>query len=126
MTENMKPQIRETIESLDDWDLMDLHNEYCRENNYWDDEIFGMADIDDILYQAKPSKVLSMAFFGDFNPNHGFFRFDGYGNLESFDFPSDYVDIDDITDYVIENDNCLGCQALAEKLEELKDEEDEE
>ena len=125
MQENMKEQIRETIESLDDWDLVELHNEYCRANNYYDDEIFDMAVIDDLLCDMKPSKVLNLAFYGDFNPNHEYFKFNGYGNLESLDYLSDYIDIDDITKYVVENEDSLGCQALAEKLEELSEDEEE-
>jgi hypothetical protein len=121
----LKAKVAEIISDLDDWDLLDLHNEYCRANNYYDDEIFDMAMIDDLLYEAKPSKILMMAYYGDFNPNHGYFRFDGYGNLDSFDFLRDVVDCEEIAEFVVEYGNCLSCRELEDKFNELLEEEEE-
>ena len=44
-----------------------------------------MDYLDDILYDTIPSEIARMMFFGDFNPNHNYFEFDGYGNLKSYD-----------------------------------------
>lgn len=48
------------------------------------DSIYDMDDFDEIMGDARPSEVADKMYYGDFNPNHDYFIFDGYGNLESF------------------------------------------
>ena len=44
-----------------------------------------MEDLDMYLDGLTPTDIANKIFFGDFNPNHEYFRFNGYENLESFD-----------------------------------------
>ena len=44
-----------------------------------------MEDLDMYLDGLTPTDIANKIFFGDFNPNHKYFRFNGYENLESFD-----------------------------------------
>ena len=44
-----------------------------------------MEDLDIYLDGLTPTDIANKIFFGDFNPNHEYFRFNGYENLESFD-----------------------------------------
>ncbi len=44
-----------------------------------------MEDLDVYLEGFTPTDIANKIFFGDFNPNHEYFRFNGYENLESFD-----------------------------------------
>ena len=48
-------------------------------------EFLDMEDLDMYLDGLTPTDIANKIFFGDFNPNHEYFRFNGYENLESFD-----------------------------------------
>ena len=48
-------------------------------------EFLDMEDLDVYLEGLTPTDIANKIFFGDFNPNHEYFRFNGYENLESFD-----------------------------------------
>ena len=48
-------------------------------------EFLNMEDLDMYLDGLTPTDIANKIFFGDFNPNHEYFRFNGYENLESFD-----------------------------------------
>ena len=48
-------------------------------------EFLYMEDLDMYLDGLTPTDIANKIFFGDFNPNHEYFRFNGYENLESFD-----------------------------------------
>ena len=45
--EELKEELKETIKNLTDWDVIDVWNTYCRKNNYYEDEIFAMAELDE-------------------------------------------------------------------------------
>lgn len=103
--ENDTDAFTEVIEDCDDWDG------YLEDDRWYsaDDleeildgrpivEILNMSrfgsDLDDWHYDSHNEKV-----FASFNPNRDWFRFDGYGNLES----SNYKDYNDKIDhYAIE------------------------
>ena len=48
-------------------------------------EWYGMAELDEIMYGQDAHGFACRIHFGDFNPMDDYFRFDGYGNLESVD-----------------------------------------
>ena len=48
-------------------------------------EFLYMEDLDIYLDGLTPTDIANKIFFGDFNPNHEYFKFNGYENLESFD-----------------------------------------
>lgn len=49
-------------------------------------ELFEMDMFDDIMSGFEPMEIALKAFFGDFNPNDDYFRFNGYANLESLSY----------------------------------------
>ena len=64
--------------------LLQVINSYdgsFEESTYYDMDLF-----DEFMSNCTPSKIARMIHFGDFNPNDDYFRFDGYGNLESLDW----------------------------------------
>jgi hypothetical protein len=85
--------IKENILNLSYYEIMVIHNQYCDINSYSDDMIFENDPyiINEIF--SDTFKALQCMFHGEYNPNHDFFKFDGYGNLESI---SDY----DILDHI--------------------------
>lgn len=76
----------------------DLLTEVCEELDSWDgflgdDRCYNMDEIDEILYDRKPSELLNMV-TSDFNCNDDYFYFNGYGNLESCNDKEDhYLDV---------------------------------
>jgi hypothetical protein len=54
----------------------------------------------------EPIEIIRMTAYGDFNYSHDYFRFDGYGNLESLSYlTSENLPelIENIVDAIIEN-----------------------
>lgn len=81
-----------------------------------------MDDMDEILYGIRPSEVALLIFYGNgFSPINDYFRFDGCGNLESFD-KEDYIqEIKDCMDDVISTLMDTGCRDFTDELNEILD-----
>ncbi len=70
------------------------------EINTWDSsldylQVFLMHEFNEFMC-GDPLEIANKIFYGDFNPNHEFFRFDAYGNLKSL---NEYDLRDEIIDY---------------------------
>ena len=92
--------------------------------------LYDMDDFDLVMEGYTPTEVVQRTFFGDFNPNDGYFFFNGYGNLESiaeWEMEDHFEPIlDEIIDSMLYhyddlyiNDNNLNC-LVGEYLEEMK------
>ena len=107
------------IEELDSW------NECL-----YEDKIFSMDELDEVLQDIEPSEILRSALFGhdeshgnliksSFNLNREYFHYNGFGNLVSTD-ERDYSDY--LNDYfiqeIIDNKSHL---ALSEGAQEIID-----
>jgi hypothetical protein len=125
-TEKLENNITEYLESLRSSELLFIYSEFCSAANYRDDEIFSMDDFEEIVCGWKPLELAQRIFYGDFNPNHNYFYFNGYGNLVSTDYPADLVSIPDIAAYIIENDDELFDDEIREMLDEYNESEEEE
>ena len=110
------------------------------ENNMTDDELiqlvdmldsysgmdglaaYDMDDMDEIMYGKRPSEVALLIFYGSgFSPINDYFRFDGCGNLESFD-KEDYIqEIKDCMDDVVSTLMETGCRDFTDELNEILD-----
>lgn len=100
-------QIRDYLENLDDDSLLYIYRNYCDETENVDDDIYSMDDFDEIMESTKPWEVARACYFGDFRPCDKYFEFNGYGNIVSFNYISDKVDIDEIARFIVENNNSL-------------------
>lgn len=87
MTMTRKEAIRNYVEQLSWGDLADLiqymtaYDGCFEEATYYD-----MDEFDEFMSNCTPSEIARMIWFGEFNPNDEYFRFDAYGNLESLDW----------------------------------------
>ena len=119
--------IKNIIEDMDDSDAVALHNEYCYETNNYDDEIIEMERFDEICEGMTPSDIASGIFYGDFNPNHEYFHYDGYGNFESTNYPTDWIYPGDIAREVVDRECAFENDEIQEEIDSWsEDEEDEE
>ena len=106
------------INSMNDEELIELHNRYCEAAGYEDDRIYSMYELDEILEGRTPTDILSMGFYGDFRPHHDFFWFNGYGNLESADYITDMpIYASDIANYILSEGDSLGNDEIKEILD---------
>lgn len=119
--------IKDIIENMSESDAMAIHNEYCYETNDYDDEIIEMERFDEICEEMTPSEIALSIFFGDFNPNHDYFHFNGYGNFESTDFPTDWIYPGDIAKEVVDRECAFENDEIQEEIDSWsEDDEDEE
>ena len=122
--------VKETLDNMSESDLFWLYKEYVCQAQLYDDEIFDMNEFDEIMCASTPTDIAQKIFYGNFRPNDSYFRFDGCANLESIDWLKDGIDLDEIADYIIDNENSLGNNEIQEILDEddneEKNEEDEE
>lgn len=130
----------------------DVFDECIRQLDSWngylnDDRYYSMDELDDFYSESKPSEVLCRAFYGhdadtwttdnsgnksygEFNPNRDYFKFNGYGNLVSTDYPdySDYLckstvkDMAENRDGIDAIDENSELSKLFDELENLEDE----
>ena len=117
--------IKNIIEDMDDSDAVALHNEYCNETNDYDDEIIEMERFDEICEGMTPSEIARSIFFGDFNPNHDYFHFNGYGNFESTDFPTDWIYLSDIAKEVVDRECAFENDEIQEEIDSWSDDDEE-
>jgi hypothetical protein len=101
--------IIEQIKNLNCDELMQLNNYYCEENNYNDSNIFNNDE--EFLKLFFENDVARAVSFGDFNYNHDYVKFNGYGNLKSF-YSLDCDDLvetlETIAQFAIDNDDDFG------------------
>ena len=119
--------IKNIIEDMDESDAMALHNEYCYETNDYDDEIIEMERFDEICEGMTPSDIANHIFYGDFNPNHEYFHYDGYGNFESTNYPTDWIYPGDIAREVVDRESAFeNAEIRAQRDRRSEDDEDDE
>lgn len=126
----------ECIEQLDSW------NGYLNDDRY-----YSMDELDEFYCGSEPSEILRRAFYGhdadtwatdrsgniiygEFNPNRDYFKYNGYGNLVSTNYPDysghlckstvkDIAENRDKIDAIGENSEL---SELFDELESLEDE----
>ena len=117
--------IKNIIEDMDESDAVALHNEYCYETNDYDDEIIEMERFDEICEGMTPIEIARSIFYGDFNPNHEYFHYDGYGNFESTDYPTDWIYPGDIARDVVDRECAFKNDEIQEEIDSWNEDEDE-
>lgn len=79
--------IRAYVEQLSGSELADLlqyMNSY--DGSFEESTYYDMDSFDEVMSNYTPSEIARVIYYGEFNPNDDYFRFDGYGNLESLDW----------------------------------------
>ncbi len=121
--------IIEIIKNSDNEDLIDINNGYQGEVN-GDNYIYRMTDFDEIMGgEIAPSELAYRIFYGgDFNPNHNYFWYNGYGNLCSSDYANDcpYICESEIAEWCVEHDEDFGNWRIRAVLYEYNESEEEE
>lgn len=108
--------IKNIIACMNESQAVALHNEWCYKTENYDDEIFEMEEFDTICEGWHPSEIAMRIFYGDFNPNHEYFRYDGYGNFESTGCPTDWIYPNDIAKDVVDREESFYNYNIQEEI----------
>lgn len=118
--------VMEYLEGLDNSELVSIHNEYCQSGRNSDDEIWSNdEEFFDTFFSGKVMEAVRAVAYGEYSYSDDYVMFNGYANLESFNDPTDHIDLDAIADDILENErNYFGIEL--EEPEEEEEEQDEE
>lgn len=127
-------RIIELFKEMDESEVVRIWNEYCSETNRFDDRIMDGYEMEEWVNNAEDViNILNRFYFGtddgnentSANPNRNYFTFNGYGNIISFDYiynsytnEFSYVYVDDLADYIVENENAFYCDEIQEILDD--------
>ena len=121
--EEIRDELISIIDGLEESELLDAYNEYCDETNGFDDVIYwnDEEELDMVFNEQSPYYVLCRAYYGEYRLGDRFFKFDGYGNLRSFNVLSEEIFLDELVDWILDNDTDLGNSEIRNLLDESGD-----
>lgn len=122
LEKNRITELKEVLDNLDEETLFNLHNEI---EDGGDDEIFEMDMFNEMAEGYSPIDLAQRIFFGDFNPNHNYFRYNGYANFESTDFPSDWIYTSDLAHTIFNDYDSYGIDEIEELFDKWEEEDNE-
>lgn len=98
-------QIMETLESMGTKELVEVHNKYCDAYNDMDNIIYENDDYFlETYFMERPAELARSIQYGDYRYSDDYVQFNGYGNLESFDYTDGHVFLSDIANYIADLD----------------------
>lgn len=115
-------QVIEQLTDLADYELIAIHNDYCKANN---DSYSHIIDNDNAAIDSmfdSPSEAIRAAIFGDYNSAHNYFILDGYANLVSFNYASDDnspIDISELAQWLIDEDKLSEYDITVTTLDDM-------
>lgn len=94
--------IHNYVEQLNGDDLAYLLQHMNSYDGCFEEAIYyDMDEFDEFMSNYTPMELAQMIYFGEFNPNNDYFRFNAYGNLESADWPDIVAEAEDLVDEII-------------------------
>ena len=104
MTMTREQAIRTYVENLSKDELMELLQHMNGYDGCFDYiSYYNMDEFDELMFNYSPLQIAQMIFFGDFNPNDEYFRFNGYGNLESANWGDVVAEAEDLVDDILDH-----------------------
>lgn len=126
MTKEQK--IIDLLQNMDDSELVCIYNEYCQKVNAFDNEIYSIDMFDELMQGLDPYTLACRVAYGDFNGGYEYFKFNGYGNIQSickWDVDR-HVDINEIASYIIDNDDGFDNNDILYILDDIEGDSDNE
>ena len=111
--------IREVVEDFKENKLVELWNEFCNKN-YYEEVIYYLSDdeINDFFSNKTPAELIRMGSNLDLDNKYFYFHLN---ELNTTDNIFDVVDIDELVDYIIDNDNDCNDTDIRDLLDELEE-----
>lgn len=117
-------QVIEQLNSLADYEIIAIHNDYSEANN---DSYNHIIDNDNEAIDSmfdSPSEAIRASSFGDYNHSHNYFILDGYANLASFNYVADDncpIDISELAQWLISEDKLADYDIEVTTLDDMLD-----
>lgn len=110
-------------------ELRFMVNDVCSKNSYLED--YQVYEFDEMTINevfGSPYEALRSATFGEVSFNDEYFKFNGYGNIETISEYSYLKDLEDDKDYIIETwlDYCFDEDKIRDIVVSFDDEEEKE
>ena len=135
MTDERKAEIRrqiedlvfDTINNMSDSEMIDLWNEYCGDNGYYDDRIeyFDEGVFNDFMSGKTPYEIYQIIDNSDISFFDDYCHYDGY-ELNTFSDVYDSIDIENLVEWIIKEEKDLCNSDIDELYNKLLNSEDEE
>lgn len=111
--------IREIVEYFKENKLVELWNEFC-DKNYYEERIYYLSDdeINDYFSNKTPAELIRMGSDVDLDNKYFYFYLN---ELNTTDNVFDVVDIDELIDYIIDNDDDCNDTDIRDLLDELEE-----
>ena len=95
--------VTDTINNMSDSEMINLWNEYCDNNRYYDDRIeyFDEGVFNDLMSGKTPWEIYQIIDNSDISYNDDYCHYDGY-ELNTFSDVYDSIDIDNLVEWGIE------------------------
>lgn len=118
--------VTDTINNMSDSELIDLWNEYCGDNGYYDDRIeyFDEGVFNDLMSGKTPYEIYQIIDDSDISCFDDYCRYDGY-ELNTFSDIYDSIDIENLVEWIIEEENDLCNSDIDGLYNELNSEDEE-
>ena len=111
--------IRVAVEDFRENKLVELWNEFCDKNCY-EERIYYLSDyeINNLFSNKTPAELIRIGSNLDLDNKYFYFHL---GELNATDNIFDVVDIDELVDYIIDNDNDCNDTYIRDLLDELEE-----
>lgn len=111
--------IRVVVEDFKESKLVELWNEFC-DDNYYEERIYYLSDdkINDLFSNKTPAELIRMGSDVDLDNKYFYFHLN---ELNTTDNVFDVVDIDELVDYIIDNDDDCNDMDIRDLLDELEE-----
>lgn len=115
-------QLSQAIEQLkqDDSILMQSYSDYSAENGF--DSVYDNDEDSINMMFDNTHDALRAAFYGDYNPSHTYFTFNGYGNLQSFEYldsDNSPIDVIELAQWLINEDKLSDYDLTVTTLDDM-------
>lgn len=104
-------KIKEAIEDLVNSDKVEMWNQYCENNNYWD-EYIEYNDPNILMCGLEPEEIIRrIDKEGNYSLNDSYCTIDNSGEYVSFYYVEDDnspFDIEELAEYVYNNEDAMG------------------
>ena len=100
--------------------LMQSYCDYSAENGY--DSVYDNDEDSINMMFDNTHNALRAAFYGDYNPSHAYFTFNGYGNLQSFEYldsDNSPIDISELAQWLISEDKLSDYDITVTTLDDM-------
>lgn len=117
----------DTIDNMSDSEMIDLWNEYCDNNCYYDDRIeyFDEGTFNDLMSGKTPYEIYQIIDGGDISFFDDYCRYNGY-ELNTFSDVYNSIDIGDLVEWVIKEEKDLDNFDIDELYNKLSNEDEDE